>query len=71
MRWQRLFREAAQLKTDSTAVCVAGMEGRHAKTQMHAGRTAERRRPAVTVVADGAQRTLAVVAVAWGGLRDS
>ena len=63
----RLFREATQLKTVGAVVRAAGREPRHVEIQVHAIDTADRRRPAVTAVADVAQRARGVVAVARGG----
>ena len=71
MRWQRLFREAAQLKTVGAAVCEIGGKGLHGKIQKYTVSFTGRGCPTVPVVTDISCDTFIVcppeVAVARGG----
>ncbi len=63
----RLFREATQLNTAATAVCVIGIEKLHAEIQKYAVKFACCRRPIVTVAADASWYAICMTAVARGG----
>ncbi len=71
MRWQRLFREATQLKTVAAAVCEIGGKGLHGKIQKYTVSFTGRGCPTVPVVTDISCDTFIVcppeVAVARGG----
>ncbi len=71
MRWQRLFREAAQLKTVTATVCETGGKGLCGKIQKYTVGSAGRGCPTVPVMTDISCDTFIVcppkVAVARGG----
>ncbi len=62
-----LFREATQLKTDSTIVHIPGSKPRYIEMQSHAISVGRQSRPVVSAEADAAQGTRMAAEVARGG----
>ena len=65
--WSDKCLEAPHLKAVCTVRRVAGIEVRRVEVQVQAADAVDRRRPAIPVVADVPQRSLAVAAVTRGG----
>ncbi len=69
--WSDKCLEAPHLKAVCTVRRVAGIEVRRVEVQVQAADAVDRRRPAIPVVADVPQRSLAAAAVARGSYRAS